>query len=105
MNLRQKVRAHLVREARLRARERARSLNLRPVEMAAELARAGNCIDDSDIDDALARAEKKAELCEFIVRRFGDEFPADLIKEIADRGRWNREVADEAAQERKRGAA
>lgn len=44
--------------------------------------------------------KKSASLCEWIVERFRDEFPPELIAEIGLRGKWKREVADGYEQER-----
>lgn len=96
MNLRDRVRAHLVSEARQRGLEEAREAKTRPADVPTVVAKHVAMVSDWHIDWHIANANAKAEECAHIVNEHGRALSLEVRKQIAERGLWHREVADEA---------
>ena len=96
MNLRDRVRAHLVREARQRGIEAAREANARPADVQRYVAEHVAMVSEWHVDWHIANAYAKAEECGLIVSRHGEDLAPEVRRQIAERGLWHREVAEEA---------
>ena len=95
MKARELCEKHLLREARIRALENLKLAKARPTDVA----KAVSAAQAACVDEHVQTSARNAELCAWIVRRFGDEIGSDLIAEIGQRGVWHREVAELARAE------
>lgn len=96
MNLEDKVRFHLQREARDRVVEQAKGKRLRPAEMAARMNEALRSVDQWLIEATIYHSPRAVTLCQWIAWRFGHEHSDEEKAFYAAKINWRGEVAREA---------